>query len=91
MVIYTKKRKKPKKADFVHNKVRYWISSGDYYLDWDGEYSTDLLYTVLEYETGKDVTCEDHTLSDEEFMEKLERAGMRVMPFDDTVYFDYLY
>ena len=73
-------RKKPKKADFVYNKKRYWFS--DYvivnvnsHVDPTGHFLEPI---VLDYETNK---APLYTLwEDSEFLKKVQDGSRRVLP-----------
>jgi len=73
-------RKKPKKADFVHNKKRYWFS--DYFIR-NVSYSVDPIGyfiepIVLDYETNQ---APLYTLwEDIEFLKKVTDGSRRVLP-----------
>ena len=77
------KRNKPKKADFIFNKKRYWINECTKHTDWfNGEYLLWSTYNCLEYESDKEETMEEFT--DEQtdtFIEKLYKAGERIFPY----------
>lgn len=90
MEVKTKYRKKPKKADFVHNNVAYWISSAHYYLFWDGEYDQQVYYTCSYYDSDEELDDEE-MCEDDEYLKKSQKAGKRVMPFDHSAYEGYLY
>ena len=73
-------RKKPKKADFVHNKKRYWFSDCNAVDISDSDNTTDyfLEATTLDYETDEEAPLE--LWNDDQFMEKHYNALQRVFP-----------
>jgi hypothetical protein len=90
MEVSTKRRKKPKKADFIYKGTRYWVESAEYYLFWNGEYDTSVIYNVLEYETDKNVGDDDELNYDEEFQKKSYEVCCRMIPYDEYVFAEYL-
>ena len=86
MEMHTVYRKKPKKADFIYNKVRYWVAESHYYEFWTGEYERNCIYTIKEYETDRDVGDDDELNDDDEFLSKAQSVACRLMPFDVYVY-----
>ena len=90
MELYTKERKKPKKADFVYKGVGYWVSSAEYHLDWcNSTYNYGYLHTIRDYATDTDTLENDELMSDNEFLEKADKVACRMIPFDESVFFDY--
>lgn len=73
-------RNKPKKADFVHNKKRYWFSECDVIDISDSEDTTAFFFesTVLDYETDQPVP--DTLWEDNEFSDKVDRGQRRAFP-----------
>ena len=73
------KRVKPKRADFVYKKKRYWISDYDSVELWTGEYDCMTSFTIRDYESDNEI---DYELlnEDDDFDEKAYNAGMRVFP-----------
>lgn len=76
-------REKPKKADFVYKKEKFWIKSCIRHTDWvDGEYSLWSEYDVRRFEDDSVVDYDD--VPEDEFdayMEKEEAACERVFPY----------
>ena len=94
MSVNTVHRKaKPKRADFRWEGRRFWIRSCDYYELWDGEYNRFVVFEVVDYETDEEYhgpeadenTDENYPINNkrwEDFMDKANKAGHRVLPID---------
>lgn len=71
-----KRHRKPKKADFIFDNKRYWISGVSGMLLWDKEYISISWYDALHYEDDSEPTSAEQT---DDFFEACEKAGRRVM------------